>query len=50
MDSTSINEEKSIKVEFKIKKKGGEQIKTLTYFDCDISNKGFLKEIKFKVS
>lgn len=49
LDSASIAEEKSIRgVEFKIKKKGGEQIKTLTYFDCDISNKGFERNPEFK--
>ena len=40
---------KSIKgVEFKIVKPGSDQIKTLTYFDCDISNKGFERNPEFK--
>jgi len=49
MDSASSGETKSIKgVEFKIVKPGSEQIKTLTYFDCDISNKGFERNPEFK--
>ena len=49
IDSASIAEKKSIRgVEFKIKKPGSEQIKTITYFDCDISNKGFERNPEFK--
>ena len=49
IDSSSIAEKKSIRgVEFKIKKPGSEQIKTITYFDCDISNKGFERNPEFK--
>ena len=49
IDSASIAEKKSIRgVEFKIKKPGSEQIKTITYLDCDISNKGFERNPEFK--
>ena len=49
IDSASIAEKKSIRgVEIKIKKPGSEQIKTITYFDCDISNKGFERNPEFK--
>lgn len=48
-DSTVHLKRKSIKgVEFKIVKPESEQVKTLTYFDCDISNDGFERNPEFK--
>ena len=35
-------------VKFVFRKRGSEKIKSMTYFNCDISNKGFVKNPEFK--
>jgi hypothetical protein len=35
-------------VKFSFRKKGSLKVKSMTYFSCDISNKGFLKKPEFK--
>ncbi len=49
-DSSFIKNKNIISgVEFKIMLNGTNNVKTLTYFDCDISNDGFEKNPEFKI-
>jgi len=58
VDSSSVLKEKSINTEsptgsiegvkFIFRKIGSDKVKSMTYFNCDISNKGFVKNPEFK--
>ena len=58
IDSASVLKEKIITTEssesfiegvkFLFRKKGSEKVKSMTYFSCDISNNGFIKNPEFK--
>jgi len=58
VDAASVLKEKTIPTEssegfiegvkFLFRKKGSEKVKSMTYFNCDISNTGFIKNPEFK--
>jgi hypothetical protein len=46
--NSTVSEDLIEGVKFTFRKRGSEKIKSMTYFNCDISNKGFIKNPEFK--
>jgi hypothetical protein len=46
--NTDVSEKFMKGIKFLFRRKGSEKVKSMTYFNCDISNKGFIKNPEFK--